>query len=210
MGRDVPHLGRRAYDDHTNATRHLHFRSHSRHRRRYCSGQPHSRTTPTIFLPAFRRTPARRTSSITNRRSALSSRIRSRSTPAFHHARPSLRLGEFPGHTTPRFLAARLLRLDPRSKLPDLLRGGGGVYYDRFGGSPSSTSCVQNARRRSVILSLDPATLPTSGCVPITNCVAVTAQPPALAQLMPNAKIPYQSTTAFPSSVSWARTPPAP
>jgi hypothetical protein len=43
-----------------------------------------------------------------------------------------------------------------------------------------------------VILSLNPAAMPASGCVPITQCVAVTAQPPALAQLQPNAKIPYQ------------------
>jgi len=42
------------------------------------------------------------------------------------------------------------------------------------------------------VLSLDPATLPATGCVPITNCLTLAAQPPSLAQLEPNAKIPYQ------------------
>ncbi len=81
--------------------------------------------------------------------------------------------------------------LDPQSKT--IMRGGGGVYYDRFGGGPLLDLVrYEAARRRSVILSLNPATLPETGCVPITNCVALTEQPPALAELEPDAKIPYQ------------------
>jgi len=81
--------------------------------------------------------------------------------------------------------------LDPASKT--ILRGGGGVYYDRFGSGPLlDLARYQNARRRSVIFSLNPASLPETGCVPISQCVNVSAQPPALAQLDPNAKIPYQ------------------
>jgi hypothetical protein len=81
--------------------------------------------------------------------------------------------------------------LDPQSKT--IMRGGGGVYYDRFGGGPLLDLVrYETARRRSVILSLNPATLPETGCVPITNCVALTEQPPALAELEPDAKIPYQ------------------
>jgi Carboxypeptidase regulatory-like domain/TonB dependent receptor-like, beta-barrel len=81
--------------------------------------------------------------------------------------------------------------LDPQSKT--ILRGGGGLYYDRFGGGPLlDLARYGTARRRSVILSLNPAALPQTGCVPITDCIALTAQPPALAQLEPNAKIPYQ------------------
>ena len=99
------------------------------------------------------------------------------------------------------FLATRRLGFSPRVSFAWVLdprhqtvvRGGGGVYYDRFGGGPMLDLVrYENARRRSVILSLDPATLPATGCVPITDCVAVTAQPPTLAQLMPSAKIPYQ------------------
>jgi TonB dependent receptor/Carboxypeptidase regulatory-like domain len=81
--------------------------------------------------------------------------------------------------------------LDPQSKT--ILRGGGGLYYDRFGGGPLlDLARYEEARRRSIILSLNPDTQPAGGCVPITDCFALTAQPPALAELEPNAKIPYQ------------------
>lgn len=81
--------------------------------------------------------------------------------------------------------------LDAQSKT--IVRGGGGLYYDRFGSGPLlDLARYGTARRRSIILSLNPAVLPQTGCVPITNCVALTAQAPALAALAPNAKIPYQ------------------
>ena len=81
--------------------------------------------------------------------------------------------------------------LDAQSKT--VVRGGGGLYYDRFGSGPLlDLARYGKARRRSIILSLNPAVLPQTGCVPITNCVALTAQAPALAALAPNAKIPYQ------------------
>jgi len=90
---------------------------------------------------------------------------------------------------SPRFSFAWVL--DPDSKL--IVRGGGGIYYDRFGGGPLlDLERYSNARRRSIVLSFDPASLPQSGCVPITECMAVTAQPPNIALLEPNAKIPYQ------------------
>ncbi|HEX4029440.1 MAG TPA: TonB-dependent receptor [Terracidiphilus sp.] len=79
--------------------------------------------------------------------------------------------------------------LDPKSKT--ILRGGGGIYYDRFGGGPLlDLARYETARRESFILSLNPANLPQTGCVPISKCVTLTA--PALAELEPNAKIPYQ------------------
>src|SRR5208282_982591 len=82
------------------------------------------------------------------------------------------------------------LVLDPDSKL--IVRGGGGIYYDRFGSGPLLDLVrYENARRRSVILSLDPARQPTTGCVPIGECVDIASQPVSLARLEPNAKIPY-------------------
>jgi hypothetical protein len=99
------------------------------------------------------------------------------------------------------FLADRRLGFSPRISFAYVVnqdrqmvvRGGGGLYYDRFGPSPLlDLARYGNAARRSVILSLNPTTMPATGCVPITSCIAVSAQPPALAQLMPNAKIPYQ------------------
>ncbi len=99
------------------------------------------------------------------------------------------------------FLATRRLGFSPRVSFAwvlnqdskTVLRGGGGIYYDRFGSGPLlDLARYGNAARRAVVLSLNPATLPSTGCVPITNCLTITAQPPNLAQLEPNAKIPYQ------------------
>jgi hypothetical protein len=99
------------------------------------------------------------------------------------------------------FLANRRLGFSPRvsfawvldAQSKTIVRGGGGIYYDRFGGGPLlDLERYGSARRRAVILSLDPATLPQTGCVPITECVTLTGQPPALAELEPDAKIPYQ------------------
>jgi Carboxypeptidase regulatory-like domain/TonB dependent receptor-like, beta-barrel len=104
------------------------------------------------------------------------------------------------------FLAAKRLGFSPRvsfawvldkdSKL--VLRGGGGVYYDRFGSSPILDLVrYEDARRRSIQFSLDPSTEPATGCVPITDCETLSAQPANLAQLAPNAAIPYQMQYGF-------------
>ena len=99
------------------------------------------------------------------------------------------------------FLATRRLGFAPRvsfayvldqdSKL--VLRGGGGIYYDRFGSGPLlDLARYENARRRSVQISLDPASEPATGCVPVSACTTVTDEPANLAELAPNAAIPYQ------------------
>jgi hypothetical protein len=73
------------------------------------------------------------------------------------------------------------------------VRGGGGVYYDRFGSGPLlDLARYENARRRSVQISLNPASEPASGCVPVSECATITEQPANLAELAPNAAIPYE------------------
>ena len=83
--------------------------------------------------------------------------------------------------------------LDPASKT--VVRGGGGIYYDRFGSGPLLDLVRYEGvepRRRSVVTSLDPAAQPPAGCVPIGNCVNVAALPVARTELQPHARIPYQ------------------
>jgi hypothetical protein len=101
------------------------------------------------------------------------------------------------------FLATRRLGFSPRvsfawvvdeaSKM--VLRGGGGVYYDRTG-SGSLLDLVRydglQPRRRSVTLSLNPAQQQASGCVPIGQCVDIGNAPVARVELATNARIPYQ------------------
>jgi hypothetical protein len=98
------------------------------------------------------------------------------------------------------FLGTRRLGFAPRASFAWVLnensklvvRGGGGIYYDRFGSGPLLDLVLyENARRRSITLSLDPAD-PNSSCYPITACQPLADQPPNLAQLAPNAKLPYQ------------------
>ena len=81
--------------------------------------------------------------------------------------------------------------IDPERKI--VLRGGGGIYYDRFGSGPLvDLARYQNGLRRSVNISLDPNTEPATGCVPVSSCVSVGDAPDNLVELQPNAKVPYQ------------------
>lgn len=74
-----------------------------------------------------------------------------------------------------------------------VLRGGGGIYYDRLGSGPlADLARYQNALRRSIIVSLDPATEPVTGCVPVTACVTLADQPANLVQVAPGTITPYQ------------------
>jgi len=99
------------------------------------------------------------------------------------------------------FLAEKRLGFAPRVSFAyvidddskTVLRGGGGIYYDRFGSSPILDLVrYENARRRAINISLDPSDEPETGCVPVSDCAAVTEQPANLAQLSPSAAIPYQ------------------
>jgi hypothetical protein len=70
-----------------------------------------------------------------------------------------------------------------------VLRGGGGIYYDRIGSSPLiDLARYQYAKLRLLQISANQQPL----CYPITDCVDTTVLPPSLVELAPGIKTPYQ------------------
>ncbi len=111
------------------------------------------------------------------------------------------------------FLAKDRLSFSPRLSFAWVLnqdqklvvRGGGGVYYDRFGGGPLADLARYQPRglnqqplRRSVSLSLNPANPLGDACFPIpvsgpsASCPVSLEQPANLVEMQPGAKVPYQ------------------
>ena len=193
MGVGTPHLDRRAYDDNNNALG------------TYTFGPTLAADGVTVLQSALQNYTA-------NLPSAYS-----QNTGDVHFVYAQFEVGAFiqdqwkvssrftitPGvrYDWQNFLAARRLGFSPRVSFAWVLdeasktvvRGGGGVYYDRFGSGPLlDLARYQTARRRSIVVSLNPADLPSTGCVPISDCLTLSAQPPNIVQLAPNAKIPYQ------------------
>jgi hypothetical protein len=70
-----------------------------------------------------------------------------------------------------------------------VLRGGGGVYYDRTGSGPlADLARYQGAKLRLLQISANQQPL----CYPIADCTDTNALPPSLVELAPNIKTPYQ------------------
>jgi hypothetical protein len=70
-----------------------------------------------------------------------------------------------------------------------VLRGGGGIYYDRIGSGPLvDLARYQFAKLRLLQISANQQPL----CFPIADCVDTTALPPSLVELAPGIKTPYQ------------------
>jgi hypothetical protein len=192
-GAGVPHLGRRAYDDLTNELG------------TYTFAPTLAADGVTVLSTAFQNYAANLPSGFSENTGDTHFVFHQQEMGAFiqDQFKVSSRFAITPGlrYDWENFLATRRLGFSPRvsfawvlsGKSQTIVRGGGGIYYDRFGGGPLlDLERYGNARRRAITLSLDPSTMPATGCVPVTNCVALTAQPPNIVQLEPNAKIPYQ------------------
>ena len=70
-----------------------------------------------------------------------------------------------------------------------VLRGGGGIYYDRIGSSPLlDIARYQDAKLRLLQISANQQPL----CYPITDCADVSALPPSIVERAPGIRTPYQ------------------
>jgi hypothetical protein len=70
-----------------------------------------------------------------------------------------------------------------------VLRGGGGIYYDRIGSGPlADLARYKDARLRQLEISSNQQAL----CYPITDCVDTSLLPPSLVEWAPGVKTPYQ------------------
>ena len=211
-GVGIPHLNRRAFDDNTNALG------------TYTFGPTLAADGVTVLqtaLAELRRQPSLRLLA-EHRRHPLhlspagDGRLHpgpvQDQRPLLHHARPALRLAELPGHAPPRLFTARLLRLGARSGLQ-----GRGARRRRHLLRPLRLRPA--ARPRSLrkcaaaapsVSRSTPPPLPGTGCVPITDCVTVAAQPrsPGAACARRQNSLP-DSIRPFHRASAWARRPPA-
>ena len=193
-GINVPHMSRRAFDDNTNALGTYTF-------------APTLAVDGTVLTSALDNYAANRPSGFTQNTGQVHFVYHQQELGTFiqDQWKVSDRFSLTPGirYDWQNFLATDRLTFSPRVSFawvldPDskmVVRGGGGLYYDRFGGGPLLDLVrYQNAARRAISVSLNPGSQPESGCYPISNadCPTIGEQPPNLAELQPGAKVPYQ------------------
>lgn len=198
-GINIPHMSRRAFDDHTNEQGSYTF-------------SPTVDTSGNVTQTALQNYTNNLPSEFTQNTGVDHFIYHQQELGAFvqDHYKVNGRLAITPGlrYDWENFLATRRLGFSPRlsfayvldAKSKTILRGGGGIYYDRFGGGPLlDLERYGNGARRSVVVSLNPATEPVGGCYPISNpgCPSVSAQPPSIVELEPHARIPYQMQYGF-------------
>jgi hypothetical protein len=194
FGVGAPHLSRRAFDDQTNALGSFTY------------GPTLAADGVTVLTPALDNYRANRPSAYALNSGDTHFIYHQQETGAFiqDQFKWNSRFSITPGlrYDWQNFLATRRLGFSPRVSFAWVLdedsktvvRGGGGIYYDRFGSGPLLDLVrYEDARRKSVLLSQNPAN-PPAGCFEQVDQIATCAagQPASLAQLAPGAKLPYQ------------------
>ncbi len=176
FGINVPHFGRRVLDDRTNAAGTYTFASLADYQANRPSGYSaaqgasrfvyHQQEVGGFIQDQIKLTP----------RLSL--------TPGLRYDWQNF-LAQDTNNFSPRLSFAYVV--DPGSKT--VLRGGGGIYYDRIGGGPLADMVrYESARRRLVRVSSRQQEL----CYPISLCVDATSLPPSMVQLQPGIRTPYQ------------------
>lgn len=193
IGAGIPHIDRRAFDDNTNSLG------------TYTFAPTLEPDAVTVKATALQNYAANLPSAFTQNSGVSRFVYHQQEAGAFFQDQWKItdRVSVTPGlrYDWQNFLAQDRLTFSPRVSFawaidPDrkmVLRGGGGLYYDRFGSSPLlDLARYQNGLRRSVNISLNPGLEPVGGCVPVSSCVSIGDAPANLVELQPNAKVPYQ------------------
>jgi hypothetical protein len=193
VGINVPHMSRRVFDDNTNALG------------TYTFAPTLAADGVTVLTSALDNYAANHPSGFTQNTGQVHFVYHQQEMGAFaqDQFKVNSRFSITPGlrYDWQNFLAQDRLTFSPRLSFAwvvnqdakMVVRGGGGIYYDRFGGGPLlDLARYEHAARRSLTVSLNPETQPAEGCVPVTNCISLGEQPPSLAELAPGAKVPYQ------------------
>lgn len=175
FGIDIPHFARRVLDDSTNSLGTYTFSSLANYEANQPSG--YSASEGQVRFPYYRQEFG----------GYVQDQIKL--TPRFSIT-PGLRydwqnsLSNDVNNLAPR--ASFALVLDQDTGL--VLRGGGGIYFDRTGSSPiEDIARYSTARRRLVRISAQQQPL----CIPISECLDPAALPPSLVERAPNLKDPY-------------------
>ncbi|MFI5358116.1 MAG: TonB-dependent receptor domain-containing protein [Opitutales bacterium] len=167
LGAGTPHIDRRAFDDNTNSLG------------TYVFGPTLASDGVTVLQTALQNYAANLPSAYTQNTGQVHFVYHQQEMGAFIQDQFKLnsRFQITPGlrYDWQNFLATRRLGFSPRVSFAWMLsedsktvvRGGGGIYYDRFGSGPLlDLARYGDAARRALVLSLNPATLPATGCVP--------------------------------------------
>jgi Carboxypeptidase regulatory-like domain/TonB dependent receptor len=195
FGAGVPHLNRRAFDDNTYALG------------AYTFGPTLASDGQTVLTTALENYENNLPSGFYQNSGVVHFIYHQQEAGAFiqDQYKVSTRFSVTPGlrYDWQNFLATKRLGFSPRVSFAwvldehskTVLRGGGGIYYDRTGsGSLLDLARFEGAqpRRHSIALSLNPTGEPATGCVPISSCINLAMAPIQRVELSPKLRIPYQ------------------